>query len=171
MESVRLMTLHNCKGLEFDSVFIAGLEEELLPHRMSMGTREEIEEERRLFYVGVTRARKRLFISYAKFRRLYDSFYFTKPSLFIQELEPHLFAGVDIDPGIQAAPRRVPKIKHKIREDQKFWRIGQTVYHKEYGKGMILNVDGEGSDATLTISFAAGKLAKIKGSFLQTEPD
>lgn len=171
MESVRLMTLHNCKGLEFETVFIAGLEEELLPHRMSMGTREEIEEERRLFYVGVTRARKRLFISYAKFRRLYDSFYFTKPSLFIQELEPYLFAGEDIDPGIQAAPRRVPKIKHKIREDQKFWRIGQTVYHKEYGKGMILNVDGEGSDATLTISFAAGKLAKIKGSFLQTEPD
>ncbi len=167
-ETVKLMTLHNCKGLEFEAVFIAGIEEELLPHRMSTQTRSEIEEERRLFYVGVTRAKRLLFLSFAKFRRLYDSFYYTKPSQFISEIDPSLLASFADDAGIGTAPRQIPKLKHSLRESQKVWQIGQTVHHSQYGKGRIVNVDGTGNDATLTVSFEQGKLTRIKGSFLSS---
>ncbi|MDZ4122313.1 MAG: 3'-5' exonuclease, partial [Candidatus Cloacimonadaceae bacterium] len=92
-ETVKLMTMHNAKGLEFEAVFIVGLENELLPHRMSMDSKEAIEEERRLFYVAVTRARRQLFLSYARFRRLYDTFYYTQASMFVQELDASLFRG------------------------------------------------------------------------------
>ena len=171
-ETVRLMTLHNCKGLEFEVVFIAGLEDELLPHRMSMQTKEDIEEERRLFYVGITRAKRLLHLSYAKFRRLYDSFYFTKPSMFLGELPPGLIGKEESEPGLQTAPRKIPKVRHTQRESRKYWQIGQTVYHSEYGKGTILSVDGEGDDARVTVSFAKGKLARIMGSYLSREdPD
>lgn len=169
-DSVRLMTLHNAKGLEFGCVFIVGLEQELLPHRMSLDSREAIEEERRLFYVGVTRAKTRLLLSYAKCRRLYDTFYYTKPSLFLQELDDSLFAG-DNDPAdLAPAQRAKPKIRHRVTEKDKQFRIGQQVWHSEYGPGIVLSVDGTGPDARLTISFSSGKLAKIIGTFVSTEP-
>ncbi len=167
-DSLRLMTLHNAKGLEFEAVFIVGLEEELLPHRMSMDSREEIEEERRLFYVGITRAKRILQLSNASSRRLYDTFYFTKPSQFIGELDASLFDQPEGDPGIAKAPQRARKPQKVIKESQKHYRIGQKVFHDEYGLGVILSVDGEGEDATLTISFA-GKLAKIMGSYVKAE--
>ncbi len=168
-ETVRLMTMHNAKGLEFDTVFIVGLEDELLPHRMSMDSREGIEEERRLFYVAVTRAKKALYLSYARFRRLYDTFYYTKPSMFIQDLNPGLMRTTELG----SAPYTPPVVKRPrkpvITESQKFFKIGQTVIHEEYGKGQVLSVDGAGESARLTISFANGKLAKIIGSFVKAE--
>ncbi len=167
-DSLRLMTLHNAKGLEFEAVFIVGLEEELLPHRMSMDSREEIEEERRLFYVGITRAKSRLQLSNAICRRLYDTFYFAKPSQFLGEVDGSLFDRPGGDPGIAPAPHRIKKQTRTLTENQKHYRIGQKVKHSEYGVGVILSVDGEGQDARLTISFA-GKLAKILGSYVQTE--
>lgn len=169
-DSVRLMTLHNAKGLEFGCVFIAGLEQELLPHRMSMDSPESIEEERRLFYVGVTRAKTRLFISYAKCRRLYDTFYYTKPSLFLQELDESLFAGYSDPADLSPAPRTRPKTRPRLTEKDKQFRIGQQVWHAEHGQGMVLSVDGAGADARLTISFAQGKLVKIIGTFVSTVP-
>jgi len=167
-DSLRLMTLHNAKGLEFEAVFIVGMEEELLPHRMSMESREEIEEERRLFYVGITRAKRFLHLSNANCRRIYDTFYFAKPSQFIGEVDPNLFDQPFGDAGIAPAPRGAKKAVKTNRESQKQYRIGQKVFHKEYGLGVVLSVDGEGADARLTISFA-GKLAKIIGSYVQTE--
>ena len=169
-DALRLMTLHNCKGLEFDAVFIAGVEEELLPHRMSMNALEDIEEERRLFYVGVTRARKKLRISYTRFRRLYESFYYAQPSQFLKDLDASLFANPGLNAGENLAPRHVPKLKVAKRESQKIWQVGQTVYHKEHGKGIVLGSNGEGDDATITVSFSKGKLVKIVGRFLFTEP-
>lgn len=169
-ESVRLMTMHNAKGLEFENVFIVGMENELLPHRMSMESKEEIEEERRLFYVGVTRAKKRLILSYAKFRRLYDTFYYTQASMFLQELDYALLDRPGSDPGVMTAPRAKPRKKNVVTESKKFYRIGQTVDHEEYGAGIILSVDGEGESARLTISFKSGKLARIIGSFIKTDP-
>jgi DNA helicase II / ATP-dependent DNA helicase PcrA len=169
-DSVRLMTLHNAKGLEFGCVFIVGLEQELLPHRMSMESREAIEEERRLLYVGVTRAKARLFLSYAKCRRLYDTFYFTKPSLFLQELDESLFTGHNDPADLAPAPSKRIKKRHRVTERDKHFRIGQKVWHCEYGPGMVLSVDGTGSDARLTISFSSGKLTKIIGTFVSTEP-
>ena len=169
-EAVRLMTLHNAKGLEFNCVFIGGLEQELLPHRMSLDSHESIEEERRLFYVGVTRAKSRLIISYAKCRRLYDTFYYAKPSIFLQELDEALFAGAKDTADLAPAPRATPKTRHKVTERDKQFRIGQKVWHAEYGMGTVLSVDGVGSDARLTISFPSGKLAKIIGTYVSTEP-
>jgi len=169
-DSLRLMTLHNAKGLEFEAVFIVGLEEELLPHRMSMDSREEIEEERRLFYVGITRAKRHLYLSNARCRRMYDTFYFAKPSHFIGEVDPLLFDQPGGEIGRAPTPRAVTKQQKSSRESQKHYRIGQKVYHKEYGLGTVLNVDGEGTDAVLTITFVKGKLAKIVGSFVTTVP-
>jgi DNA helicase-2/ATP-dependent DNA helicase PcrA len=164
------MTLHNAKGLEFDCVFIAGLEEELLPHRMSMESRESIEEERRLFYVGVTRAKTRLLLSYAKCRRIYDTFSFTRPSLFLQELEQDLFAGNKDPADLARGSRPRPRKRATVTEKDKQFRIGQQVWHSEYGRGLVLSVDGVGPDARLTISFDRGKLTKIIGTFVSTEP-
>lgn len=169
-DSLRLMTLHNAKGLEFEAVFIVGLEEELLPHRMSMDSREEIEEERRLFYVGITRAKRHLYLSNARCRRMYDTFYFAKPSHFIGEVDPLLFDQPGGEIGRAPTPRAATKQQKSSRESQKHYRIGQKVYHKEYGLGTVLNVDGEGTDAVLTITFVKGKLAKIVGSFVTTVP-
>ncbi|HNQ43194.1 MAG TPA: 3'-5' exonuclease, partial [Candidatus Cloacimonadota bacterium] len=166
LDSVRLMTLHNAKGLEFEVVYIVGLEDELLPHRMSMDSREEIEEERRLFYVGVTRAKRILRLSYANSRRIYDQFGFTKPSLFVRELGRQYFETADDQ---QIRPySSYKKPKSKVRESQKHFRIGQKVWHQEYGEGVILSVHGIDQDAILTVSFKNGKLAKIVGSFLKT---
>ncbi|NLN34527.1 MAG: UvrD-helicase domain-containing protein [Candidatus Cloacimonetes bacterium] len=166
LDSVRLMTLHNAKGLEFVVVYLAGLEDELLPHRMSMDTIEEIEEERRLFYVGITRAKRELILSLAEARRLYDTYSFTQPSMFLDNLEDVLDS-----PGHIAAPAQSSyrKPKNKIRESQKHFKIGQRVWHKEYKQGVVLSVDGMGRDAVVTVSFKNGKLIKIVGSFLQTE--
>ncbi|HOV17099.1 MAG TPA: UvrD-helicase domain-containing protein [Candidatus Cloacimonadota bacterium] len=168
--TVRLMTMHNAKGLEFDYVFIVGMEQELLPHRMSMDTQEEIEEERRLFYVAVTRTKKRLHLSYAKFRRMYDTYYYTQPSMFLQELDPDSFINID-SPELRTAPHPPHKRKKMITESMKFYRIGQKVAHPDYGEGIVLSVDGEGSAARVTVSFKNGKLAKIIGSFLETLSD
>jgi DNA helicase-2/ATP-dependent DNA helicase PcrA len=120
--------------------------------------------------VGVTRAKTRLFLSYAKCRRLYDTFYYTKPSQFLQELDESLFAGSNDQTDFTPAPRHRPKTRHRITEKDKQFRIGQQVWHSEYGKGMVLSVDGIGSSARLTVSFVSGKLAKIIGTFVSTEP-
>ncbi len=170
-DTVRLITMHNAKGLEFEHVFIVGLEQELLPHRMSMDSPEEIEEERRLFYVAITRAKQKLSLSYAKFRRLYDTFYYTQPSMFIHELDSECFIRDDAEPGLRTHPRPVHKKKSVVTENMKTYRIGQKVSHPEYGEGTILNVDGTGASAKLTISFKNGKLARIIGSFINTDKD
>lgn len=167
LQSVRLMTLHNAKGLEFETVYIAGMENELLPHCMSMETREEVEEERRLFYVGITRAKRRLVLSLALSRRLYDRYEITKPSMFLSGLDDVL-ESEDFD--LQRPRSTYQKPKHKVRDNQKFFRIGQKVWHDEHLEGVVLSVNGTDQDAVLVVSFKSGKLLKIVGSYLKTEP-
>jgi DNA helicase-2/ATP-dependent DNA helicase PcrA len=130
-----------------------------------------LEEERRLFYVAVTRAKSQLYFSYAKYRRLYGTFYFTKPSEFLQKLNPDTYIRDDADPGLMMQPRSERKRKPVITESMKTYKIGQKVQHPEYGEGTILNVDGEGGSARLTISFKSGKLARIIGSFLTNQDE
>jgi len=166
--SVRLMTLHNAKGLEFDTVYIVGLEDELLPHRMSMDSREEIEEERRLFYVGVTRAKRILRLSYARARRLYDSFSYTQPSIFIANLDDKLLEIHGHDPAIPHSSYK--KAHSKMRDSQKHYQIGQQVWHQEYGYGVVLGVNGTDKDAVVSVSFVRGGLIRVVGSYLHTGP-
>ncbi len=171
-DTLRLMTMHNAKGLEFDTVFITGMEDELLPHRMSMDGAEELEEERRLFYVAVTRAKHRLYLSHVRFRRSYDFFYHPALSCFVTKLDASLFLipGQESNWGYAPRPKKTRSAK-VITESMKHYRIGQKVYHDEYGEGTILSVDGSGASARLTISFAGGKLARIIGSFIKTKDD
>lgn len=169
-EALKLMTLHNAKGLEFEHVFIVGLEQELLPHRLCMNTKEELEEERRLFYVGITRAKDGLYLSYANERRLYGTFDHSKPSIFLQGLEPSLFFGTIDEAAHIPGPRKFSKFKHKLTDKDKYYYIGQDVWHDEYGAGKVLNVGGTGADALLTVSFSKGKLKKVYGTFLKTSP-
>lgn len=164
--SVRLMTLHNAKGLEFDTVYIVGLEDELLPHRMSMESREEIEEERRLFYVGITRARRILKLSYARARRLYDRFDYTSPSIFISNLDAQFFDSSSHD--AEMPVNSYKKSVSKLRDSQKHFKIGQLVWHQEYGEGQVLAVNGIDQDAVVTVSFKKGKLLKVVGTHLKT---
>jgi len=165
-ESVRLMTLHNAKGLEFETVYVVGLEDRLLPHRMSMDSRDEIEEERRLFYVGITRAKRVLRLSYARSRRLYDTFEYTNPSIFITNLDSKYFDGHGHDPDIPVSSYKKPV--SKVRDSQKYFQIGQKVWHKEFGDGVVLGVNGVDKDAVVMVSFTHGGCHKVVGSHLQT---
>lgn len=170
IDSVKLMTMHNAKGLEFDYVFIVGLEQGLLPHQMSMDSEEQIEEERRLLYVAITRARKEIFLSLAKWRRTYDTMNRTLPSQFLKEVDSELLER-DMQSFYAIRQPSSPEKEKKpvILESEKHFRIGQKVSHEEYGKGVILSVEGRGNDAHLTISFANGNLKKIIGSYVRIE--
>lgn len=162
---LNLMTLHNAKGLEFDNVFIVGLEEKLLPHSLCINSIPEIEEERRLVYVGMTRAKKRLFLSYARFRRTFYGYENCIPSRFIREIFPETVS--------QRTSRKFKPVPAKhtdslMNEDGSTnnFKIGQRVKHLSFGEGTILNVNGTGEKAKLTVSFDKGSLKKIIASYI-----
>jgi ATP-dependent DNA helicase UvrD/PcrA len=169
-ESVKLMTMHNAKGLEFDNVFIVGLEDGLIPHSRSIYDSGNVEEERRLFYVGITRAKKQLKLSYCRTRRTYESVQTAFPSRFLSEIDEDLIQQETYNYYEMQAPRYSAnkKQKHVIIESEKYFKIGQKISHDKFGKGVILNVEGKGEDAKLTISFTGGKLKKIVGTFIKT---
>ena len=173
---VQLMTMHNAKGLEFDHVLICGICDGLIPHRLNLDDEKKLEEERRLLYVAITRAKRSLWLSYSRWRREYNTVEPTIPSRFLKEMDDeylHL-AGSDFYE-VKASPTRVSPRKEAskadvILESQKFYKIGQKVLHKNFGRGTILSVDGTGENAKLTISFESGALKRILGSFVQTAP-
>ncbi|HHE64938.1 MAG TPA: hypothetical protein ENL09_02840 [Bacteroidetes bacterium] len=169
-ESVKLMTMHNAKGLEFDNVFIVGLEDGLIPHSRSIYDSGNVEEERRLFYVGITRAKKQLKLSYCSTRRTYESIQTAFPSRFLSEIDEELIQQETYNYYEMQAPRYSANKKQKfvITESEKYFKIGQKISHDKFGKGVILNVEGKGEDAKLTISFTGGKLKKIIGTFIKT---
>ncbi len=171
--AVSLMTLHSAKGLEFDAVFLAGLEEGVLPHGRSLDTPGEVEEERRLFYVGMTRAKRSLVLSRAIYRRSYgeDRLRASLPSRFLSEIPRDLIeaaAGSQSEPGetrrYEADPefsesysqRRTrtpygrPAPKARASKDP---LIGARVRHMKFGIGTIIEVEGEGEDRRITVSF------------------
>jgi len=145
-ERVVLMTVHASKGLEFPVVFIAGLEDGLFPHSRSTDTSEKVEEERRLFYVAITRAKKLLTLSYAKERRLFGSRRRTAPSPFLSEIPSHL----------------IKEVKRRSREgggagapaETSLQKRPKLVFHKKFGKGVVRRIEGKGEDAKVTAFFA-----------------
>jgi len=171
--SVKLMTMHNAKGLEYDHVYVVGLEDGLLPHSRSIDESRNLEEERRLLYVAITRARKTLKLSYAQTRRTYDSLAHTIPSRFIMELESKYYEPVncyfyEAQPPVNRLVNGVAKKKVPVTlESEKLFKVGQKVLHDKFGDGVILNVNGTGGDAKLTVSFSSGELKKIVGSFVK----
>ncbi|MGH2703592.1 MAG: UvrD-helicase domain-containing protein [Actinomycetota bacterium] len=160
-QSVPLMTLHNAKGLEFPVVFIAGLEDGVLPHVRSIGEPGALEEERRLAYVGITRAKERLYLLHAERRSLWGSSQFFPPSRFLAELPDHLvrFAGEPrrggrygaiTGPGLGRLEPRYPKAEAA----RTAWRVGQEVAHRRWGSGIITSLSGAGDRAEATIWFS-----------------
>ncbi len=137
---IKLMTIHNAKGLEFDNVFIAGLEEGVFPGIKSMESMEELEEERRLFYVAITRARKNLTISHARQRNIYGRFSGQEPSSFIDELPENLIERES--PGINA-----------LSKSGVFFHEGDVVRHRDYGKGKIIKIYGVNGRHVAKIDF------------------
>lgn len=148
--TVQLMTLHSAKGLEFPIVFLVGLEAGLFPHQSSMDNPVKLEEERRLCYVGITRAMQKLYVTYARSRRLHGSETYRHPSPFLGEIPAHLIDNISLvrtQPTIAAT--------YLLSKDSSYSGlfIGQTIHHQKFGEGVILNFEGHGENAKVNINF------------------
>jgi len=149
-KSLKLMTLHNSKGLEFECVFIVGLEEDLFPHSNSKNTFEKIEEERRLFYVGMTRAKKYLYITYSQYRYLWGGIKLSTPSRFLKELDSkYIF---NLTNNFVEKP--------EIEEENEYFP-GQKVFHKTFGQGIVQKMYQTSLGQTLDILFEEGSTRSI----------
>ncbi len=165
---VLLMTLHAAKGLEFDTVFLVGMEEGLIPHMRAVQDPGQMEEERRLCYVGMTRARNRLVLTRARERSYFGDRRVTLPSRFLSEIPPECF---DSPSGGATANRPVPVREpgEEAPRPQRF-RPGQSVLHDRFGYGTVLRVEGAGEDAKLTVSFPGRGATRLLAKFAGLKP-
>ncbi|MFO1396116.1 MAG: UvrD-helicase domain-containing protein [Burkholderiales bacterium] len=154
--ALQLMTVHSAKGLEFHTVFITGLEEGLFPHENSLNEADGLEEERRLMYVAITRARRKLYLTHAQNRMLHGQTRYNIPSRFVNELPPEMVEWLsphrrrfDVDEAewgrVTGAPQATPPASQ--------WRIGQSVRHAKFGIGVIIDARGRGSDTQVQVNF------------------
>ena len=152
-DCVQLMTLHAAKGLEFPRVFLVGLEEGLFPSQKSIDEPDRLEEERRLAYVGITRARTQLTLSYAESRRLHGSEMLGRPSRFLAELPPALID--EVRPRVQVSrPAYAPRKKESIAEiGLPALRLGQRVRHTQFGEGVVTAAEGGGAHTRVQVNF------------------
>jgi DNA helicase II / ATP-dependent DNA helicase PcrA len=151
-DSVQLMTLHSAKGLEFEIVFLSGMEEGLFPHKMSIGEPGRLEEERRLCYVGMTRARKKLFLSCAEARRVNGRQIYSFNSRFIDEIPNDLLNEIRVRAKI-SQPSQFLKPRFIPHDTGINYQLGERVLHKAFGEGIVLNYEGQGEQARVQIKF------------------
>jgi DNA helicase II / ATP-dependent DNA helicase PcrA len=150
-DCVQMMTLHSAKGLEFPVVFLCGLEEGLFPHQRSSAELDALEEERRLCYVGMTRAMRQLYLSFAEQRRLHGSDSFGQPSRFIKEIPEELVE--EVRPRVHVA-RPMSAGRFRVEEPHApGMSLGARVRHGKFGEGVILNLEGSGPHARVQVSF------------------
>ena len=167
-DAVQLMTLHSAKGLEFPLVFMTGLEETLFPHGRSMESPDQLEEERRLCYVGITRAMKKLYLTYAESRRLHGNDIFNPPSRFIKEIPSECI--MEIRPKASVTmPYSRNESKPMDFEDQIGIALGQKVQHPKFGQGIVLNYEGAGESARVQVNFESAGTKWLVLSFANLE--
>ena len=162
-DCVQLMTLHSAKGLEFPVVFLAGCEEELFPHYLSMHDPKAMEEERRLCYVGVTRAMRKLYMTYAELRRMHGKEAYHRPSRFLHEIPVELVDEIRFRTKVS---RPKPAANAYRPEAQGKFRIGQEVHHRIFGEGTVLDCEGDGDDMKVTVRFAKVGTKMLIASYL-----
>lgn len=177
-DKISLMTIHAAKGLEFPHVYIVGLEENLFPSQMALNSREELEEERRLFYVALTRAEKMAYLSYAITRFKFGNVTYSDPSRFISEIPEqfvqhnHLIKNIPINTSYNSSPKRLSKISNlDYSTTEKIIalpgntngdiQVGQKVSHLRFGKGLVENIEGIGANTKATINFENSGIKQV----------
>jgi DNA helicase-2/ATP-dependent DNA helicase PcrA len=188
-DRVTLMTLHAAKGLEFPVVFMTGMEDGLFPHGRALDEGDAIEEERRLCYVGMTRAMDKLYLSHARRRRIYGDFQFNAPSRFLEEIPVHLLAGGEPPTLLHAARHNLASVFEQLEpsplegEDTAFEeevrmvpeagdgpRIGQLVRHGKFGVGTVRRLEGSGDQQKVIVLFRTVGMKKLLLKFAGLEP-
>lgn len=180
VDAPTLLTLHSAKGLEFPVVFIVGLEEGTLPHSRSFDDPEQLAEERRLMYVGITRAKDRLFLSYAFTRNRYGDSEPSVPSSFLNDIPPELVDGFWRGPretrytrtrtgAVNARDAKPPAATHSLVWSPRF-RSGQRVRHPRFGEGIVIESRRDGDDELVTVQFEEAGLKRLMASLAHLEP-
>jgi DNA helicase-2/ATP-dependent DNA helicase PcrA len=172
-DAVTLITLHQAKGLEFPVVFIVGLEEGILPHRRSFDDPEEMEEERRLCYVGITRAKERLYLLRSYRRSLFGGSTASPPSRFLQDISSHLVSTKELwkersIPTVSSPPNWTSR-SSSLPIDTLALRVGDHVHHSKFGFGIVMNCLHTRDDQELTVAFEEAGVKKLLGSLAPLE--
>jgi DNA helicase-2/ATP-dependent DNA helicase PcrA len=167
-DCVQMMTLHSAKGLEFPVVFLVGLEDGLFPHQRSVADLAGLEEERRLCYVGATRAMRRLYLTYAEQRRMYGVDTYGQPSRFLSELPTDLIE--EVRPRIQVSrPTFVARKATPAEAPAPGMRMGARVRHSKFGDGVVLNFEGNGAHARVQVNFESQGMKWLMLSYANLE--
>ncbi|MBN3056192.1 DNA helicase II [Pectobacterium brasiliense] len=167
-DAVQLMTLHSAKGLEFPQVFIVGMEEGMFPSQMSLDEGGRLEEERRLAYVGVTRAMEKLTITYAESRRLYGKEAYHRPSRFVGELPEECVEEVRLRASV-SRPVNHQRLGTPITQNDSGYKLGQRVRHAKFGEGTIVNLEGSGDHARLQVAFQGQGIKWLVAAYAKLE--
>ncbi len=166
------MTVHAAKGLEFHTVFVTGLEEGLFPHENSMSEYDGVEEERRLAYVAITRARRRLYLTHAQSRMLHGQLRYNVASRFLDELPAALVRWLSPQRA-DTPPAREPAFgaaRYDALADRPGWRIGQSVKHAKFGLGIIIDAEGRGTDARVQVNFRNAGVKWLALEYAKLQP-
>jgi DNA helicase-2/ATP-dependent DNA helicase PcrA len=178
-DALQLMTVHSAKGLEFHSVFLSGMEEGLFPHENSLTEADGIEEERRLMYVALTRARRRLYLSLAQSRMLHGQTRYGVASRFFREIPENLMRRLTPRFRSQASVASArtswpespaPFMRHSSLLTDSPWRIGQSVVHPKFGSGVIVGAEGRGPDARVQVNFSKDGLKWLVLEYAKLAP-
>jgi DNA helicase-2/ATP-dependent DNA helicase PcrA len=164
--ALQLMTVHSAKGLEFDAVFISGLEEGLFPHDNSLDEADGVEEERRLMYVALTRARRRLYLTNAQTRILHGQTRYNIASRFLTEIPGQLVQRVDrvsVHAGFASSVYGEASAASR-------WRVGQDVVHPKFGAGVIVSMQGRGADARVLVNFGRQGMKELALEYARLAP-
>ncbi|KXS44478.1 MULTISPECIES: DNA helicase PcrA [unclassified Candidatus Frackibacter] len=157
-DAIIMMTLHSAKGLEFPVVFLSGMEEGLFPHSRSLDATEDIEEERRLCYVGMTRAEEKLYLTHAVARRVYGKDSYNPPSRFLSEIPDDLFANQKKE----SQKKKLNKEEKSSKENsEKEYQVGEEVEHPKWGLGRIVSTTSSGKDLQVSVAFPNKGVKKL----------